>query len=84
MTFFLLFNNYKINNSTNNNIIRNEVIKMKFNVGAYIAGGMSVLGIWLVYENKHKLETLMKNITAKADMMLQEMNKHKSKVELSN
>ena len=31
-----------------------EVIKMKTNIGAYIAGGMSVLGIWLVYENKQK------------------------------
>lgn len=46
---------------------------MKANIGAYIAGGMSVLGIWLVYENKQKLESLMKNITAKVDMMLQEM-----------
>ena len=50
-----------------------EVIKMKSNIGAYIAGGMSVLGIWLVYENKQKIETMMKNITAKADQMLQEM-----------
>lgn len=46
---------------------------MKSNIGAYIAGGMSVLGIWLVYENKQKIERMMKNITAKADMMLQEM-----------
>ena len=46
---------------------------MKSNLGAYIAGGMSVLGIWLVYENRQKIESMMKNITAKADMMLQEM-----------
>ncbi len=46
---------------------------MKSNIGAYIAGGMSVLGIWLVYENRQKIETMMKNITAKADQMLQEM-----------
>ena len=46
---------------------------MKSNIGAYIAGGMSVLGIWLVYENKQKIESMMKNITAKADQMLQEM-----------
>ena len=46
---------------------------MKSNLGAYIAGGMSVLGIWLVYENRQRIESLMKNITAKADMMLQEM-----------
>ena len=46
---------------------------MKSNLGAYIAGGMSVLGIWLVYENRQRIESMMKNITAKADMMLQEM-----------
>ena len=46
---------------------------MKSNLGAYIAGGMSVLGIWLVYENRLRIEMMMKNITAKADMMLQEM-----------
>ena len=27
----------------------------------------------IVYENKQKIERMMKNITAKADMMLQEM-----------
>lgn len=48
---------------------------MKTNLGAYIAGGISVLGIWLVYENKQKIETMMKNVTAKADQMLQEMKK---------
>ena len=46
---------------------------MKSNLGAYIAGGISVLGIWLVYENRLRIEMMMKNITAKADMMLQEM-----------
>lgn len=46
---------------------------MKSNLGAYIAGGMSVLGIWLVYENRLRIEMMMKNITAKADKMLQEM-----------
>ena len=46
---------------------------MKSNLGAYIAGGMSVLGIWLVYENRQRIESMMKNITAKAYMMLQEM-----------
>lgn len=48
---------------------------MKSSIGAYIAGGISVLGIWLVYENKQKIEMMMKNVTAKADMMLQEMKK---------
>jgi hypothetical protein len=58
----------------NKNVSRTcEVIKMKSNLGAYIAGGMSVLGIWLVYENRQRIESMMKNITAKADMMLQEM-----------
>lgn len=46
---------------------------MKSFLGAYVAGGMSVLGIWLVYENKQKIDGMMKNIAAKADMMLQEM-----------
>ena len=39
---------------------------MKSNLGAYIAGGMSVLGIWLVYENRQRIESMMKNITAKS------------------
>ncbi len=46
---------------------------MKSFLGAYIAGGMSVLGIWLVYENKQKIDVMMKNMAAKADQMLQEM-----------
>ena len=53
--------------------MNSEVMKVKSNIGAYIAGGMSVLGIWLVYENRLKIEKMMKNITAKADEMLQEM-----------
>ena len=46
---------------------------MKSTIGAYIAGGMMVLGVWLAYENRQKIETMMKNVTAKADEMLQEM-----------
>lgn len=48
---------------------------MKSFVGAYLAGGLSMLGIWLVYENKQKIDAMMKNVTTKADLMLQEMKK---------
>lgn len=46
---------------------------MKSFLGAYLAGGMSVLGIWLVYENKQKIDTMVKNVMNKADQMIQEM-----------
>ena len=46
---------------------------MKSTIGAYIAGGMMMLGVWLVYENRQKIESMMKNMAAKADEMLQEM-----------
>ena len=51
---------------------------MKSTIGAYIAGGMMMLGVWLVYENRQKLESMMKNMAAKADEMLQEMKCCKS------
>lgn len=43
---------------------------MKSFLGAYLAGGMSVLGIWLVYENKQKIDTMVKNVMNKADQMI--------------
>ena len=46
---------------------------MKSWMGAYILGGMSMLGVWLVYENKQRLDAMMKSVAAKADQMLQEM-----------
>lgn len=47
---------------------------MKSMFGSYLAGAMSVLGIWIVYDNKMKIDKVVKDMKNKIDQMLQQMN----------
>jgi hypothetical protein len=47
---------------------------MKSCIGAYLAGCMSMLGIWMVYENKQKIEQMLKNVKNKTCKVASEMS----------
>ncbi len=44
---------------------------MKSSIVPYLAGAMTVLGVWTIASNKQKIDKLVKNVSDSMDQMLQ-------------